>query len=232
MVGMVLVTVGGLVILWALVRTRERVPGVQVTETSALALKMAQGAGAAGGGRAPDRHSRGQGPAPEPEDSRGSAWAVLNQPLTIQRSAWDELANRPALRQFRLGAVFGLGVGLTLAGVLYTVLPERAPAPAPPSAAAQAMTPAPGAADQPAPVTPVAPKPAAPKPAGEVSVEVAEGDLPPVVADKLRSAGVIVSEQGFLDRLVERQLDTRLRPGTFQLPTGAPVDTVIDSLTS
>lgn len=173
---------------------------------------------------------------PDPDDPLASAWAILGQPVQTQSSsAWEELAGRPALRQFRLGAAFGLGLGLILAGIVYAVLPARAPAPVQPPAARQpapaAQPPAGGAARAPAATPPQAP-PAAPKAAEPVSIVVAEGDLPNVVAAKLVAARVITSEQQFLNRLVERELDTRLRPGTFKIPAGAAIDAIIDTLTS
>lgn len=214
MLAWVLVALGGCLAIWALWRARGRGPRRRRGE--------------------PLHH--GQVPVPDPDDPRAGAWAILNQPLQTQPSPWEDLAGRPALRQFRLGAAFGLGVGLTLAGILYAVLPTRPPAPPPARtpAAEVPAAPTPGAGPG-GPAAPGAgPGAAGTRPAARqtASIVVAEGDLPPAVAKKLLAAGLIASERAFLDRLVERQLDTRLRPGTFSIPAGASLDAVIDALTS
>lgn len=198
------------------------------------------------GGRAAADRAGAQGAPPNGDDPKAAAWAVLQQPLPVPEDPWRALALRPALRQFRLGALFGLGVGLVVAGVVVAVAapprgpgvatpgqtpgPGAAPAPAPPPDAAAPGSGAPAAPGRPAP----APAPSPPAVSGPtaVTVTVDPGDTPQAVAAKLQAAGAVADPAAFVGRLVERGLDTRLRTGTFRIPAGASLDTVIDILTA
>ncbi|HEY3367705.1 MAG TPA: hypothetical protein VGK74_21820 [Symbiobacteriaceae bacterium] len=177
-------------------------------------------------------------------ESRDEAWAILGQP--IERA--EELARQGerGSRRFRQGLLVGLGTGLVVAWAVMLVMPGPA-TPLPPRSgrepAGPAAGPAPGVAPAPGGATkpgttpgtaapPAGTTPAAPPPRpANVTFTVEPGDMAPTIAARLKTDGLIADENAFLDRVTERGVDTRLRSGTFVIPTQASLDDVIDALT-
>lgn len=167
------------------------------------------------------------------------AWDVLARPLE------EELIKIPEHRpwyapggdkRFQRGVLVGLGGGLLVAALAVSLVPRelapqqiaaKDPAPATP-APTQQQTPTPAGTPAPAPA-PAKQEP--PKPVN-VNFVVAEGDTADVIADKLKTAGLIADTEQFLKRLASLELDTKLKAGTFVIPTGASIDKVIEVLTA
>lgn len=132
------------------------------------------------------------------------------------------------------GAFFGAGVALLLVGVITVFLPKPAP-PVPDKTDLIRMAREQYGlvlvdADQAPPTTVKVLAPETPPPA--VVVKVVPGDTATAVADKLLAAKLVPDRQAFLQRLTERHLDTALKVGEFSIPTNAPLDKIIDLLTS
>ncbi|HWI53480.1 MAG TPA: hypothetical protein VNT01_15165 [Symbiobacteriaceae bacterium] len=163
------------------------------------------------------------------------AWDVLAKPLEEELIKIPE--HRPwytpgSDRRFQQGLLVGLGAGLMVAALTISFAPRQAAPPQvavkePPAGAPAANQPAPAQTAQPAPTQPAKP----PKPVNQ-NFTVEPGDLAPDIADKLKAAGLIADPKQFLTRVEERGLDTSLKAGTFVIPTGANLDTVIDVLTA
>ena len=132
------------------------------------------------------------------------------------------------------GVLLGSGAALLLVGVITIFLPRPAP-PVPARADLSRMARERvgrvlgEAAD--APSTNVKVK-APDGPAPNFVVRVAPGDSATAVADKLLAAKIIADRNAFLNRLVERKMDTNLRVGEFAVPVGSTIDQVIDLLTA
>lgn len=160
------------------------------------------------------------------------AWEVLAKPLEEEMIKIPE--HRPWYapggdRRFQQGALLGLGVGLMVAALTVSFAPRDA---APPQVATKEPAAGAPAANQPAPTQTVQPAPTQPVKPVNQNFTVEPGDLAPDIADKLKTAGLIADPDQFLHRVAERELDTSLKAGTFVIPTGADLDTVIDVLTS
>lgn len=183
-------------------------------------------------------------------DPREAAMSVLTEPLALEEAGRRGAAVQP-VKHWRLGTIFGLGIGLIFAGVLLLIFPP-APVPAevadPGSAASRpAVITAPAApatgqgpagsslpgggagSVAPAPIQPSVPAPSLGSPA--VEFVIADGELPRTVVARLQAAGLISDEQAFIERLVQRQLDTRIHSGKFQLYHGMSIDEIITVLT-
>jgi hypothetical protein len=162
----------------------------------------------------------------EPVDDRGvdqaEAWKILTSPIV--REAPADAEKKQGLLS---GLLVGLGVGAILVGLFLLLLPAEAPSPQPPLPG----VPSPPAAQAPPAPTPTEVPPPTPKPINQTFV-IDTGDMAPTIAAKLKEAGLIADEQAFLTRVTEREVDTRLKAGTFIIPTDAPLDKVIDVLTA
>ena len=67
-------------------------------------------------------------------------------------------------------------------------------------------------------------------PGQEVTIIVRSGEGSVEIGRALRDAGVVDSVNRFRDVAQERGLDSRLKPGTYQLETGMSIDAVLDIL--
>ena len=63
-----------------------------------------------------------------------------------------------------------------------------------------------------------------------VKVSIPEGSMPQTFARKLSDAGLIDSTGDFIDRIVERGVDTKLRPGDYTFGMNVTIDEIIDKL--
>lgn len=153
------------------------------------------------------------------EPSKEEAWDILARPV--------EHTQGP---RFQQGLLTGLGIGLLIGGaaVAWTLwsTPSPSAAKTPPIASQDENASAPEKdsatsddaeteeAETPTPTT----------------FEIEEGSTAPVIAERLTAAGLVESEEAFLDRVHERGVDTYLRAGTFSIPAEASLDQVIDAL--
>ena len=69
------------------------------------------------------------------------------------------------------------------------------------------------------------------QPTGDVKFEVPKGASASKIADLLRQAGLIDDQKEFLNMLVEKKADTKLKAGTFTIPAGSTVEEIINILT-
>jgi len=192
------------------------------------------------GGPAPKSKRREAEAMARKQPTVSDAWEVLSRPLEEEIIKIPE--HRPWYapsgdRRFQQGLMVGLGAGLMVLAVTVSLLPRGAAEPRTaakePGVGAPAETDtAPGQPAAPASPAPAQPKPAAPPAPANVSFTVEPGDLPEDIANKLKSAGLIADPDQFLNRVAELGVDTALQAGTFVIPTGAPLDTVIEKLTS
>lgn len=65
----------------------------------------------------------------------------------------------------------------------------------------------------------------------KVQFEIIEGDTSEIVADKLIDLGLIDSRAGFLLKLEEMGLSTRIKPGKYKVKRGISIQTLIDEIT-
>lgn len=172
------------------------------------------------------------------QPTTNEAWDILARPMEEEAIKIPE--HRPWYvpggdRRFQRGLAVGLGAGLMVASVAVAVVPREALPPATASKTPVAdklaqqpqVQPPQAAAPQNQPPAQQAPPP---KPAN-VLFEVEMGSAGSEIAENLKQKGLIPSEEQFLARLKQRELDTMLKAGTFTIPTGATVDQVIDALT-
>lgn len=179
----------------------------------------------------------------QPFDPREPAMSVLVEPLPAQEPGAASRLSGPA-RQWRLGTVFGLGMGLVVCGLLLLIFPDGAQ----PAANTGASIRTPDARSMPVPgptrgtgrpgpgsaptVQPTAPIPAPAQARAErVTVVIPPGEVPGTVGAILKAEGLITDDRAFINRLVERKLDTRIRSGRFELRVGMSMDAIIDVLT-
>ena len=69
------------------------------------------------------------------------------------------------------------------------------------------------------------------QPTGDVKFEVPKGSSASKIADLLRQAGLIESQQDFLKMLSDKKADTKLKAGTFTIPAGSSLEDIISILT-
>jgi hypothetical protein len=173
------------------------------------------------------------------------AWEILTSPVEYEEELIKIPEHKPWFvprgdRRFYQGLLVGLGLGLMAASVLLPFLPRKAApdqaASLPPAGQAgkqpeaqqpaetqkPAENPKPAGTQQPAQTTP---------PKGDVSFTVEPGSSSQEIAAQLKAAGLIKSEQEFLDLLIAYGLETKLKAGTFVIPSDASVDDVIKKLT-
>lgn len=65
----------------------------------------------------------------------------------------------------------------------------------------------------------------------KIQFEIVEGDTSEIVADKLIDLGLIDSRAGFLLKLEEMGLSTRIKPGKYKVKRGISIQTLIDEIT-
>lgn len=175
-------------------------------------------------------------------DGTHPAWEVLTRPMDLSDPAIEFDEHRPwdlpsKDRRFLQGTSIGLGTGFVVGALILMMQP--APAPASPAAGSSAaFTSAPSSptpsskapTSQPSGATSTGTS--APTPAGKANVRflVEPGQIPVGVAGALKAAGLVADEKAFVNRLIERKLDTQLKAGFFNIPPGSSVDTVIDIL--
>jgi hypothetical protein len=189
------------------------------------------------GGPARIRRRRDAEAAAKRQPKPDEAWEILTRPMEDEAIRIPE--HRPWYapggdRRFQRGVFVGLGAGLMLAAVAVSTVPrpEAEPGPATPAktpAAQGGGAPATGGQQGGAATTPAKPGAESPKPANK-TFTVEEGWAASTIADELKSQGLIEDVAAFVNRVVERQVDVKLKAGTFVVPTGAPLDQVIDSL--
>lgn len=222
-VGLLLIAVGA----WGGPRTPRRRAGTRAGSQHTAAAAAAHMAEADVGGA----------------DAHGThpAWEILTRPVDRSESASEDPEHRPwhlpsKQRWFLQGTSIGLGAGLVIGALM--LMAQPAP---PPDSAATAGTPTPSSTNAPTPSTPAptASTPAAtatgtssptPSRPADVRILVEPGWFAGDVAEKLKAEGLIQDEKKFVDRLIERKLDTHLKAGLFNIPRGSSVDTVIDIL--
>jgi len=171
------------------------------------------------------------------EEAKTRAWEVLASPVDAEPGR-----RPPRSERFIRGAATGVGAGLLVVAVVVgnwgtgpapggPAEPPVGRAPGevkPPVQAPGTGTQQPGGA-QPPPVGAPPPQPAAPRP---VTFTVEPGDFGSAIGERLVTSGVITDAAKFVDRLQERELESALKTGTFELRTGMTIDEVIDKLTS
>lgn len=173
------------------------------------------------------------------------AWDILTAPVEYDEEVIKIPDHKPWFvpsgdRRFHQGLAVGLGLGLVVAALVLPFVPRgEAPQPDLPEAPKVAETPDPVGTATP-PVTPPptqeqAPdqtQPAAPPPKPvNVTFVVEPGSPSQVIAANLKAAGLIADEQAFLDLVFALGVETRLKAGTFVIPTDASLDAVIKVLT-
>lgn len=177
------------------------------------------------------------------------AWDVLSQPLEHKHELIKLPKDEPSWMRlvgskFLQGSFVGAGASLVVVGVVlsYALLsPSRlgtaeaansTPKAGAPTTPSQTDSTKPAAGDPSKPTTgATATPPTTPKPSGTVAFVVESGQLSQTIATNLKAQNLIPSEAEFLKRLGDRGLETRLQIGSFQIPSGATVDQVIDILT-
>jgi len=172
------------------------------------------------------------------------AWDILTRPIDDQLIKIPE--HKPWYvpggdRRFQQGLLVGLGTGLVIAGMVASTIDRTAVPPnqtagnKPPTTTTTPPATQPSGQTKPPATTPPATTPPATTPPAQPANKtfvVESGDLATTIAAKLKAEGLIADEDKFLLRLTELEVDTRLKAGTFVIPTGASVDDVIRALTS
>ena len=67
-------------------------------------------------------------------------------------------------------------------------------------------------------------------PASSVQITVSAGDAASTIADKLLAAGAITDKQAFISEVLSQGADSKLKIGTFTIPTGSTVSEIITIL--
>lgn len=171
------------------------------------------------------------------------AWEILTTPVEYDEELIKIPEDKPGLlpgvdRRFQQGLLVGLGLGLMVAALVVAFLPRgqeprqqvasNPPAVSnPPVAKAEQPAPKPESSAAPA-QTQAAPQPSRP---ATVTFVVEEGSPSQKIAADLKAAGLIKSEQEFLDLVFALGMETQLKAGTFEIPSDASVDAVIKLLT-
>jgi len=65
---------------------------------------------------------------------------------------------------------------------------------------------------------------------GEVKITVNAGDAASTIANKLKEAGAITDTQAFLSEVMAQKADSRLKQGTFTIPSGSSINDIIKIL--
>lgn len=163
-------------------------------------------------------------------------------------------------RRFIQGLLVGLGSGLMVAALVVSVIDGAPQPPAPGPTQGQtasnepenpAPTPTggePATGEQPNTGNPSTPaNPAGEEPAGEsstppapatpgaeptkVTLTIEPGSSSQEIAAVVMEAGLVATEQEFLDMVTELGVETGLKAGTFTIPAGATVEEVVTVLT-
>ncbi|WP_273378019.1 hypothetical protein [Symbiobacterium thermophilum] len=187
------------------------------------------------------------------------AWDILTSPVEYDEELIKIPDHQPWFlpggdRRFQRGLAVGLGAGLMLA-VLLAPLIARPKAPASPEPGDNTgVVQGPGQQDPggwaPDPSFPPNQPPAAdpepepepepdpgnagepePAPSQTVSVTVAMGSSSQDIAALLKEAGLVKSEEDFLSVVAELGVETRLKAGTFDIPTDASPIEIVNLLT-
>lgn len=182
------------------------------------------------------------------------AWEILTSPVEYEEELIKIPEHKPWFvpgtdRRFQQGLLVGLGAGLLVAALVYPSLPgkettepqvavnpptqnekpaaDKDPASQPPQGEQPAGQP-PQGGQQPAGQSPQTPPPPTP---ANVTFTVEPGSPSQEIATNLKAAGLIADEAEFLDLVAAYGVETQLKAGTFVIPTGASVDTIIAKLT-
>lgn len=70
-----------------------------------------------------------------------------------------------------------------------------------------------------------------PKTPATVVLEIKRGATSETIADQLLEKKLVKSKQTFLERLTERKKVNKLQVGSFEIPSGASIDQIIDIIT-
>lgn len=163
-------------------------------------------------------------------EERQRAWEVLSKPVaTTERES--KVTRR---RRFVRGLAAGSGAGLIIAAVVVANLASGGDEAAP----GEPGSTIPPSAQQPGAQNPAVKPDPTPQPAPptseqrEVTFIIYPGEVASEIAENLVAANIIRDSALFVDRLIGRGLESRLKAGEFALKTEMSIDEVIDILTA